>query len=125
MASGGRKGRSREDPECVLLLLLATVDIEVPILDNETAQLRQTVTELHAVLCAHEQKHQCEALYAQGRIQDAAEALLKIVDTPSEAVRTNKLIVGWVSSEFLCHELVENLDPSYQRLRASAYRNWK
>ncbi|KAI9461363.1 hypothetical protein HD554DRAFT_2041443 [Boletus coccyginus] len=46
---------------------------------------------------AHEQKHQCESLYAQGRIQGAAECLLEFADTVNEHVRASKLIIDWLA----------------------------
>jgi len=52
---------------------------------------------------AHEQKHQCGFLYAQGRIHRAAECLFEIANTVGEDVRANKLIMDWLSGEFQRH----------------------
>ncbi|KAI9571574.1 hypothetical protein HD554DRAFT_2168842 [Boletus coccyginus] len=46
---------------------------------------------------AHEQKHQCESLFAQGRIQRAAECLLEFANTLNDDVRANKLITDWLA----------------------------
>ncbi|KAI9455062.1 hypothetical protein HD554DRAFT_298615 [Boletus coccyginus] len=46
---------------------------------------------------AYEQKHQYESLYAQGRIQGAAECLLEILNTVNEDVRGNKFIMDWLT----------------------------
>ena len=48
---------------------------------------------------AHEQKHRCESLYAQGRIYDAAESLLEIANDMNEDIR-DKLIFDWFAGEF-------------------------
>ena len=44
--------------------------------------------------------HQCESLYAQGRIYDAAESLREIQNTVKEDVRGNKFIFDWLAGEF-------------------------
>jgi peptide subunit release factor RF-3 len=54
------------------------------------------------ILRAHEQKDQCEALYAEGRIIDAAVSLLEIGNTVNNYVRANMLIMDWLSGKFLC-----------------------
>ncbi|KAI9571641.1 hypothetical protein HD554DRAFT_2168897 [Boletus coccyginus] len=57
---------------------------------------------------AHEQKHQCESLYAQGHIRNAAECLLKIVNTTDDDVRENKFITDWLSN--FTHRCVTTLE---------------
>ncbi|KAH0829008.1 hypothetical protein J3R83DRAFT_2460, partial [Lanmaoa asiatica] len=57
------------------------------------------------VLCAHEQIHRCETLYAEGRIIDAAVSLLEITNTASEEVRDNKLIMDRLTGESPQHAL--------------------
>jgi len=47
-----------------------------------------------------EQKHQCESLFSQGRIQGAVECLLGFANTVDDDVRVNKLIVNWLAGEF-------------------------
>ncbi|KAI9571789.1 hypothetical protein HD554DRAFT_2036681 [Boletus coccyginus] len=73
--------------------------------------LEQTNEELHVQLadaqhkagsllrinCAHEQKHQCESLYSQGRVQAAAECLLEMENTVNDDVRANKFIFNWLA----------------------------
>lgn len=64
---------------------------------------------LHAVLRAHELQHHCEALYAQGRIHDAAKSLTEISITGNNEVRSNMRIIDWVTGEFC----VEGYDRVY------------
>ena len=44
--------------------------------------------------------HQCESLYAQGRIYDVAVSLLEMAINVNEDVRTDKLILDWLPGEF-------------------------
>jgi len=76
--------------------------------------LEQTNQELHIQLAntqqinyAHEQKHQCESLYAQGRIKGAVECLFELANTINEDVRlgANKVITDFVAGEFQRHAL--------------------
>ena len=76
-------------------------------LRNQLATLRVQLAEsrlkadsLTRINRAHEQKHQCESLYAQGRTYDAAESLLEIVNTINEDIRGDKLIFDWLAGEF-------------------------
>ncbi|KAH0831375.1 hypothetical protein J3R83DRAFT_14038 [Lanmaoa asiatica] len=92
-------------------------------LDSTIARLEQTVQQLrtqHAnsqhradslsrILRAHEQKHQCETLYAEGRIMDAALSLLEIINTVGEEVRTNNLLMDWFASESPCRGLGQSV----------------
>ena len=41
------------------------------------------------ILRAHEQKRQCEALYAEGRIIDAAVSLVEFANTVNDDIRAN------------------------------------
>ena len=82
-------------------------------LDNKIALLEQTNQELRVQLAEsqhkadslirinreHEQKHQCESLYTQGRIYDAAEFLLEIANTVTEDMRVDKSLFDWLASE--------------------------
>ena len=45
--------------------------------------------------------HQCEALYGQGRIFDAAELFLEMENSANEDVKADKLIVDWMGGESL------------------------
>ena len=54
---------------------------------------------------ALEQVHQCESLYAQGRIQGAAERLLEFASAVDEDIRANKFILDWFLGEFRCRPL--------------------
>ncbi|KAF8444928.1 hypothetical protein L210DRAFT_3054439 [Boletus edulis BED1] len=82
------------------------------LLCNNITRLEQTNQELRVQLAetgnktdsliriihAFEQKHQCETLYAQGRIYNAAESLLEITNTGVlEDLRDNKLIIDWLA----------------------------
>ncbi|KAI9454841.1 hypothetical protein HD554DRAFT_2042943 [Boletus coccyginus] len=71
---------------------------------GKITHLEQTIEELRVQLAdaqrinhAHEQRHHCESLYAQGRIQDATECLLEFTNTVNEDVRTNKVIIDWLA----------------------------
>jgi len=44
--------------------------------------------------------HQCESLYAQGRIQAAAECLLEFANTVNDDVRASNFIIDWLAGEF-------------------------
>lgn len=86
---------------------------EIRRMRKEQTELEKTNKSLLAIIRAHEQKHQCEALYAAGNTKDAAESLCKFVDATSDEVKTNKLIMDWISGEFwylwlewLCIELL-------------------
>jgi len=46
--------------------------------------------------------HQCESLYAQGRIQGAAERLLEFANAVHEDIRANMFIIDWFPGEFRC-----------------------
>ena len=76
-------------------------------LDSKITHLESTVQQLYTqnahlvqILHIHEQKHECEALYAGGRTVDAAVSLLEIKNTMSEQVRANKFIMDWLAGEF-------------------------
>ena len=51
----------------------------------------------------HEQRHQCELLYAQGRIHDAAESFLEIANTINDDMRGDGFIFNWLAGEFWRH----------------------
>ncbi|KAI9455056.1 hypothetical protein HD554DRAFT_2036671 [Boletus coccyginus] len=67
------------------------------IIQELRVQLADAERKADVINHAHEKKHQCESLYAQGRIQSAAECLLEIVDTVNEDVRANKFIFDWLT----------------------------
>lgn len=80
------------------------------LLDNRVILLERANEELRVQLAnaerradslvrSHEQKHQCESQYAQGRIYDAAQSLLQMMDSSSEDVRGNKIIMDWLIGE--------------------------
>ncbi|KAI9571086.1 WD40-repeat-containing domain protein [Boletus coccyginus] len=46
---------------------------------------------------AHEQMHQCQSLYAQGRIQGAVECLVEFANVARGDVGANKFIIDWVA----------------------------
>ena len=87
-----------------------------PVSDHKIACREQTIEELRVQLAqaeqkadlinrTHEQKHQCESLYYQGRIYDAAQSLL----APSDDVRGNTLIADWLAGEFRHRELGQHV----------------
>ncbi|KAF8555339.1 WD40 repeat-like protein [Imleria badia] len=51
---------------------------------------------LHVGLRAHEQQHHCEALFAEGRIHDAAKSLIGLANT-GDGATPNVRIFAWVS----------------------------
>lgn len=52
-------------------------------------------------------KHQCEVLYAQGRINDAVQSLVQITNTASESVIADKLVADWLTGESLSRITIE------------------
>jgi len=79
---------------------LHTCDRSSSALCIQFADAQRKVDGLIRIDHALEQMHQCESLYAQGRIQGAAEYLLGFADVVHEDVRANKFIIGWLSGEF-------------------------
>lgn len=86
------------------------VSLRYMLLDNRVILLERANEELRVQLAnaerradslvrSHEQKHQCESQYAQGRIYDAAQSLLQMMDSLSEDVRGNKIIMDWLIGE--------------------------
>lgn len=103
--------RSRDEDSSTSIDAPTYASLTFMLSENKIAHLEQTNQELRvqlaesqhkadSVICAHEQKHQCESLYAQGRIYDAAQSLLEMQNTINESVRTNKFVVDWLSGEF-------------------------
>ena len=80
-------------------------------------QLAESQHKTDSVIRAHEQKHQCESLYAQGRIYDAAQSLLEMQNTINESVRTNKFVVDWLSGEFRRRAWNRAFNRCHQNLR--------
>ena len=52
----------------------------------------------------HRQKRQCETLYADGHVIDAAQLLLRIVRTATDDVKADATIMDWISGEFRLHQ---------------------
>ncbi|KAI9571644.1 hypothetical protein HD554DRAFT_1800783 [Boletus coccyginus] len=77
-------------------------------LEQTLSDTRLKADGLSRINHAHEQKHQCESLYAQGRIQSAAECLLEFANTVNDDVKTNKLIIDWLA-EFT-HRCITTLE---------------
>lgn len=95
---------------------------------EEQDNLDKDIDSLLAVLRAQEQRHRCEVLYAQGRINDAAETLVEILNTANEAVRTNELIITWLTGELQWRTLGEYLTPTirvYAPMCISAGNSWR
>ena len=69
-------------------------------LEQTNQELQHKADSLIRINRAHEQMHQCESLYTQGRIYDAAESLREIADTVNEDVKGDKFILDWLTSEF-------------------------
>ncbi|KAI9461366.1 WD40-repeat-containing domain protein [Boletus coccyginus] len=68
-------------------------------LEQTNEELRVQLANAQRINRGHEQKHQCECLYAQGRIHGAAECLLELANTVNEDVRlgANKVITDFVT----------------------------
>ena len=60
----------------------------------------QKADSLAKILFAHQQKYQCENLYASGRVMDAARILLEIVRTLGGDVKADTIIMEWISGGF-------------------------
>ena len=74
-------------------------------LEQTNQELQHKANSLIRINRAHEQMHQWESLYTQGRIYDAAESLREIESTVNEDVRGNKFIFEWLAGEFWHREL--------------------
>ena len=69
-------------------------------LEQTNQELQHKADSLIRINHAHEQMHQCESLYTQGRIYDAVESLREISDTVNEDTRGDKFIFDWLTGEF-------------------------
>lgn len=67
----------------------------------ELSNSRQKVDTLTRILYAHQQKHKCEILYADGNVNDAARLLLDFMKTACEDAKADTIIMDWLSSRFL------------------------
>lgn len=52
------------------------------------------------VLFVHQQKYQCEKLYADGHVMNAARILLEVVKALDGNVEADNIIVDWLSGGF-------------------------
>ena len=77
--------------------------------------------DLAHIIRVHEQKHQCETLYAEGHIIGAAVSLLQIKNTASAAVRGYAFITDWISGEFWHCEPGETIEFVCQISRTDAH----
>ena len=120
--------RSRDEDSSTSIDAPTYASLTFMLSENKIAHLEQTNQELRvqlaesqhkadSVICAHEQKHQCESLYAQGRIYDAAQSLLEMQNTINESVRTNKFVVDWLSGEFRRRAWNRAFNRCHQNLR--------
>lgn len=120
--------RSRDEDSSTSIDAPTYASLTFMLSENKIAHLEQTNEELRvqlaesqhktdSVIRAHEQKHQCESLYAQGRIYDAAQSLLEMQNTINESVRTNKFVVDWLSGEFRRRAWNRAFNRCHQNLR--------
>ena len=120
--------RSRDEDSSTSIDAPTYASLTFMLSENKIAHLEQTNEELRvqlaesqhkadSVICAHEQKHQCESLYAQGRIYDAAQSLLEMQNTINESVRTDKFVVDWLSGEFRRRAWKRAFNRCHQNLR--------
>ena len=63
------------------------------------------------------QRYHCEDLYTSGRVEEAAEVLLKILDTFGEEISASKVTVEWVTGEYLHLNLVDLLNICFENSR--------
>ena len=69
-------------------------------LRTECAESQQRIDSLTRVLQAHHRKHQCEILFSDGQVFDAAKSLLEITRSVSDdAVKADMIIMDWLSGE--------------------------
>ena len=57
---------------------------------------QQKVNSLTKIFYAHQQKHQCETLFVEGHIIDAAKLLFETVGTVNDDVKADTTIKGWL-----------------------------
>ncbi|KAF8548009.1 hypothetical protein OG21DRAFT_1516754 [Imleria badia] len=76
---------------------IASLKETIQQLRNQLSDTQKKADNLDHILRLHERKHQCEVLYAQGRMYDSVELLLEITSTITDEVRANKLIIEWLS----------------------------
>lgn len=62
-------------------------------------QLADAQRKANSLAHAHEQIHQCQSLYAQGRAYDVTELLLEMTNTVGEDMRSDKFIMDWLAGE--------------------------
>ncbi|KAF8550383.1 hypothetical protein OG21DRAFT_1514089 [Imleria badia] len=74
-----------------------SLEAEVVKARQEKNDLLKVIDSLRADLHTYEQKLRCEALYAKGRINEAAECLLSIMNAVGEQVGTNELLTRWIT----------------------------
>lgn len=89
----------------VLELRSELSDGHIQQLCTELADSREKSDSLNKILHAHRRRYQSEALYADGRVIDAAQLLLEIIATVSDDVKADTVIMDWVSGEFHHPEL--------------------
>ncbi|KAF8448832.1 WD40-repeat-containing domain protein [Boletus edulis BED1] len=78
-------------------------------LHDELTESERKADSLIQIIRVHEQKHQCEVLYAEGHIIDAAASLLELANTISEDARANELIMNWLAEfTYRCASTLEN-----------------
>ena len=88
---------------------------------KEIAHLETTIQQLHTqlsdsqqnakielassqlVVHAHRRKHECETLYANGHVIDAAKSLLDITKSITDDVKSDVIIMDWLSGRFRRH----------------------
>ena len=115
--------RAEHQSSSAFIATLTCASLDPCLVDSKITHLEDTVQELNVqltgchnksdslirIIHAHEQIHQCEALYVQGRIYDAAESVLALANTIGEDLRANKTIIDWLASEFQHQTLKESI----------------
>ena len=115
--------RQKQQSSSALIATLTCISLTSSPLDSKITHPEHTVQELNVqldeshhkadslirIIRAHEQIHQCESLYVQGCIHDAAESLLAIANATNEDPSANKTIINWLAGKFQHRTLKESI----------------
>ena len=65
-----------------------------------TQQFGTKLANCQQVIRAYRQKHECEILYANGHVINAAKSLVDIIKSINDDVKSDVIIMDWLSGEF-------------------------
>lgn len=92
----------------------------VQTLCSKLAGSEQEVDSLTKILSAHRQKHRSEIMYSKGNIVGAAQILLEIMSSVTDDMKSDTIIMDWLSGAFLITNKRILCNSFYQRLRINA-----